>query len=621
MAIFTPNPVLAQISQNRDNSTALNVVLAPPWVDDIGFRGTSGLVVSCVGTLLACVYTALHLNVLRKSGLCAIVRAKAKWVAIALMAPELVLYMAAQQFVVARALVRELNVYKRERLGNDDDFTLGYAFFVIMGGLHVDVSRFLSENSRRYQAYDQPVFPEGDPVPERLAITPQGLVQLAKHGHFLRVSLATIEDKSKSDTVQKFLVVGQLGWMVAQCITRSVFGLPLCLLEIHTAVHAVCALFLYLFWFKKPLDINDPEVIRADGLEYIISFMIQEQFYELQSLQLMVYPTWTAETARMYPKALSTQVRNPGEFTYQMMDDGQYAAVEFLDGGWGEITLRPGQALKCGIGFIKRENNDDDGDMANDAQTEKPTEPRDRTAGAETGEASASASGPTAHADPDHDTLLVDFADQERWKYMIDFLCARHGRSPTHPYLFHASPGPRYPTAHYHAGFTAHPGNFFGGSTSSSYSSPGGPFFLGGSGGDMWDMLAYVRAHPLLLALLLVLPALYGGIHLAGWDLEFPSGAERACWRAACLLIVAAFPALLALAHACAAAEAWVLARGSGLRALDCVARARNAAWYGVLGAYALARLFIVVEAFISLRRVPIGVFWMPAWLDMVPHL
>ncbi|KAI0599204.1 hypothetical protein F4775DRAFT_600325 [Biscogniauxia sp. FL1348] len=603
------------ISQSRDNVTALNVVLAPPWVDDIGFRGTSGLVVSCVGTLLACVYTALHLNVLRKSGLCAIVRAKAKWVAIALMAPELVLYMAAQQFVVARALVKELNGYKRERLGagNDEDFTLGYAFFVIMGGLHVDVSKFLSENSRRYQSYDQPVFTEGDPVPERLAITPQGLVQLAKHGHFLRVSLATIEDKSKSDTVQKFLVVGQLGWMVAQCITRSVFGLPLCLLEIHTAVHAVCALFLYLFWFKKPLDINDPEVIRTDGLEYIISFMIQEQFYELQSLQLMVYPTWTAETARLYPKALSTQVRNPGEFVYQMVDDGQYAAVEFLEGGWGEITLRPGQALKCGIGFIKRENNDANDETNNEAQSEKPSERGDRLAG----EASASGLGHAAQADPDHDTLLVDFTDQERWKYMIDFLCARHGRNPTHPYLFHVSPGPRYPTAHYHDGFTAHPGNFAGGAASAS-SSAGG--FLHG-GGDMWDMLAYVRAHPLLLALLLVLPALYGGIHLSGWDLEFPSGAERACWRAACLLIVVAFPALLALAHACAAAETWVLARGVGVRALDCVARARNAAWYGVLGAYALARVFIVVEAFISLRRVPIGVFWMPAWLDMVPHL
>ncbi|KAI5924203.1 hypothetical protein F4810DRAFT_149801 [Camillea tinctor] len=567
MATFTLSSVLALISQNRNNTTALRTILAPPWVDDVGFRGTSGLVVSCVGTLLACVYTALHLNVLRKSGLLSVVKAKTKWVAIALMAPELVLYMAAQQFIEARELVKELNSYKRKylRASNDEDFTLGYAFFVIMGGLQVD------------------------------------------HGHFLRVSLATIEDKSKSDTVQKVLVVGQLGWMIAQCITRTAFGLPLCLLEIHTAVHAVCAMLLYAFWFKKPLDVNDPEVSRADGLEYIISFMIQEQFYELQNMQLMVYPTWTAETARLYPKALSTQVRDPSKFTYQILSDGQVAAVEFLDGGWGNMTLRPGQALRNGIGFIKRENHDEHHDpnpATNTSQSEKLRKSSTATGSDASGSASARSS---TQADPDHDTLPIDFTDQQRWTWMTDFLTSRHGRTPTHPYLYHPYPGPRHPESHYHDAFTAQPGNL----VSSSSSSPGGR--------DMWDMLCYIQSHPLLLALLLVLPALYGGIHLCGWDFEFPSVAERACWRAACLFIVGAFPALLGFAHVCAAVDVWVLRRG--VAGLDWAARVRNAAWYGVLGMYACARVFIVVEAFASLRRVPIGVFWVPAWLDMVPHL
>jgi len=35
---------------------------------------------------------------------------------------------------------------------------------------------------------------------------------------------------------------------------------------------------------------------------------------------------------------------------------------------------------------------------------------------------------------------------------------------------------------------------------------------------------------------------------------------------------------------------------------------------------YSLARIFIVVESFIGLRRVPIGVYWTPAWLQMIPH-
>jgi hypothetical protein len=39
-----------------------------------------------------------------------------------------------------------------------------------------------------------------------------------------------------------------------------------------------------------------------------------------------------------------------------------------------------------------------------------------------------------------------------------------------------------------------------------------------------------------------------------------------------------------------------------------------------VLVAYGCARLYIVIESFLSLRRVPIGVYYTPSWLQMVPH-
>ncbi|KAK3370431.1 hypothetical protein B0H63DRAFT_486991 [Podospora didyma] len=41
----------------------------------------------------------------------------------------------------------------------------------------------------------------------------------------------------------------------------------------------------------------------------------------------------------------------------------------------------------------------------------------------------------------------------------------------------------------------------------------------------------------------------------------------------------------------------------------------------GVLFFYCLARVFLVIESFISLRAQPIGVFWTPSWLDMIPHV
>jgi hypothetical protein len=39
-------------------------------------------------------------------------------------------------------------------------------------------------------------------------------------------------------------------WMVLQCCIRAAMGLPLALLEIHTLIHALCALAMYAFWFQ-----------------------------------------------------------------------------------------------------------------------------------------------------------------------------------------------------------------------------------------------------------------------------------------------------------------------------------------------------------------------------------
>jgi hypothetical protein len=43
--------------------------------------------------------------------------------------------------------------------------------------------------------------------------------------------------------------------------------------------------------------------------------------------------------------------------------------------------------------------------------------------------------------------------------------------------------------------------------------------------------------------------------------------------------------------------------------------------FYVAIFSYALSRFFIVVESFISLRHVPIGVYATPAWIQTLPHL
>ncbi|KAF8537306.1 hypothetical protein BDD12DRAFT_645032, partial [Trichophaea hybrida] len=76
------------------NDTALRKSFAPSWVPEPQYRGTWGILYSCLLTLLLCVYNAIHLNVpSQDEGLFSYryYRRMAKWAFIALIAPEVVL--------------------------------------------------------------------------------------------------------------------------------------------------------------------------------------------------------------------------------------------------------------------------------------------------------------------------------------------------------------------------------------------------------------------------------------------------------------------------------------------------------------------------------------------------
>lgn len=83
-----------------------------------------------------------------------------------------------------------------------------------------------------------------------------------------------IRDKSKTDWLGKGLVILQVLWMMLQCISRKAAGYPLSPLEVHTLVHAGCALLVYCLWFKKPLDIKEPTVIKYEEFENLLALML-----------------------------------------------------------------------------------------------------------------------------------------------------------------------------------------------------------------------------------------------------------------------------------------------------------------------------------------------------------
>jgi hypothetical protein len=136
---------------------------------------------------------------------------------------------------------------------------------------------------------------------------------------------------------------------------------------------------------------------------------------------------------------------------------------------------------------------------------------------------------------------------------------------------------------------------------------------LGGMSDDMFEKW------PLALAALL--PALYGGVHLAtGLNSKLPTGVEQTIWKAASVIIIAFIPTAL-----CIVIPAFYVGERKNHT------HQKGLGWvfdwlmviYLPVGTivYVLARLFIIIESFISLRAEPIGVYIIPAWLQMLPHL
>ena len=131
-----------------------------------------------------------------------------------------------------------------------------HGFYIAMGGYTLDIS-----------TDPQPrVWPE---QADRLSLSPKSVLAcLGSSDDELRslvpfLSEGEIWDKSKANSLAKTIVCIQALWFCAQVIGRLIERLPISLLELNTVAHALCALLVYLLWWDKPLDIQEPTVIES----------------------------------------------------------------------------------------------------------------------------------------------------------------------------------------------------------------------------------------------------------------------------------------------------------------------------------------------------------------------
>ncbi|KAK4225957.1 hypothetical protein QBC38DRAFT_420222 [Podospora fimiseda] len=583
-----PSDIQPILQSHSGNTTALQTIIGPIWADAPSYRGTSQILWSCLLTLIACVYNALHLNIPApdRRGSWHMFKRKLLWIIIALLAPEVVVYTASMQYLRARWLQRQLR--KEIPLGpvRDQCSSMRYCFFVVMGGLAVELSEFLSleeiEKIHRVLA---------DTNRKKVifgTLSCEGLIQLARLGYYFPVSEERINDRSKAGHLQKLLVLGQVGWMALQCIVRKTYGLPLALLEIHVLVHVVCAAVMYACWFGKPLDIQEPEFVDNQASKDVLMFMLEKELEAQFETKAHIFSPRDNEAAKEELR------ENP--------------FLLYTESQWPKYY---GVVLSCGVGFEILVNSDQDLENARNLR----------------------------------DRYISEFLGDKRIQRfeaigaILDRLASEKGtRRQTGPLESVGLMG--HDEDYFHCGFCLPGGNFLSGGYIVLENSRDeledvkrrvGTFFY-------WERDNTFRAKwlaLLILTWLFILPVIYGAVHLAAWRFHFPTKIEGLLWKISCLAVMGGIPAVPVLAL-------YGLVCFGILRFMCCLMDTEGRehfswnhgaggliwAHIGVMGiltaglvlVYTASRAFIVLESFLSLRESPIGVYSTPAWVQMMPH-
>ncbi|KAL8976474.1 MAG: hypothetical protein Q9205_007522, partial [Flavoplaca limonia] len=136
-----------------------------------------------------------------------------------------------------------------------------HGFYALMGGYAFSI-----------ESADGAILPSSH---TRAVLTPAGIMFCLSHEPNILpyVSPEQIKDKSKADGLKKTLVCAQATWFCVQCIARHAKSLPLSLLELNTVAHALCTLVIYLLWWHKPLDVEEPTLITDPKLAPMLAYM------------------------------------------------------------------------------------------------------------------------------------------------------------------------------------------------------------------------------------------------------------------------------------------------------------------------------------------------------------
>jgi hypothetical protein len=140
-------------------------------------------------------------------------------------------------------------------------FGLVHAFYVVMGGFRIE--RY--SNTSTPTAEESPSTPSTDTCLTVDVLSFDGVLYVMKHFPEIIPDIPeeSITDRAESSSLSKTILAIQVLLFCTNCASRLIHRLPLSLLEVSTAAHAFCTLFVYLVWWSKPLNIAEGHRIKG----------------------------------------------------------------------------------------------------------------------------------------------------------------------------------------------------------------------------------------------------------------------------------------------------------------------------------------------------------------------
>lgn len=509
-----------------------------------------------------------------------------------------------------------------------------YAYYAVMGGFTVDISHLHDTLSRA-------------------TITTKGILFLARHGHFLTITEESIRDKSKADTLAKGLVCVQVLWVVGQTIERKAAGYPLTLLEVHTIVHIVCALILYALWIRKPQDVHDPTLIPLGDFQGALAFMVLTSPFK-SHLEFYLHSGWAVCEQNgdvIFKKRERIRGSKASWYWFGNLDRSAIPlrSVEEHEPAvqaWSRRVELPADQQQSGqIVTYRKTTRQDSGGITRDytacnildTYTLAGDPPPETVFTIYSGQALASGFGPEIYGTENlfNDDINADLSATDRGaKVMLSqkqlaklnmagaFLRINLGGD-----IAVARPIPLCNVEKSIRGYQERMLCFREANLKNTLF-------------DYVDESGRGYAAPLLATAMVLIPTAYGGVHLGALSIIFPTPIERLLWKIACYILICGAAGVGGTAGLFLEAYTWhdnfLVASFAGVvwwpvdlidnltgKAQDILAWVSIGLGNLIALPYVAARLYIVIEAFISLRHVPIGVYQTPDsnFMDYIPHL